>query len=132
MFFVFQFRCLCCLHAVYSLPQVEQFVPPVHHAALVGLVNEFWRDHGTDGDVVSLIEQNRKVFLHLFIKRRIELGGTKVNLLHDFKTLKNYVNTNFEAKTKQKRKNLGLLVTSNVTRGFLDLVCCTSGSLAIL
>ncbi|XP_029197824.2 uncharacterized protein C1orf112-like isoform X1 [Acropora millepora] len=45
------FRCLCCLHAVYSLPQVEQFVPPVHHAALVGLVNEFWRDHGTDDDL---------------------------------------------------------------------------------
>ena len=70
---------------MYSLPQVEQFVPPVHHAALVGLVNEFWRDHGTDGDVVSLKEQNRKVFLHLFIKfcRRTELAGTKVNLLHD-------------------------------------------------
>ena len=70
---------------MYSLPQVEQFVPPVHHAALVGLINKFWRDHGTDGDVVSLIEQNRKVFLYLFIKfcRRTELGGTKVSLLHD-------------------------------------------------
>ena len=70
---------------MYSLPQVEQFVPPVHHAALVGLVNEFWRDHGTDDDVVSLIEQNRKVFLYIFIKccRRTELADTKVNLLHD-------------------------------------------------
>ena len=90
---------------MYSLPQVEQFVPPVHHAALVGLVNEFWRNPGTDDDVVSLIEQNREVFFHLFIKfcRSTELGGTKVNLLHDFKTLKNYVNTNFEAKTKKKK-----------------------------
>ena len=66
-FLCFQFRCLCCLHAVYSLPQVQQFVPPVHHAALVGLVNEFWRDHGTDNNEVSMIEQNRKVCLYLFI-----------------------------------------------------------------
>ncbi|XP_068695409.1 FIGNL1-interacting regulator of recombination and mitosis-like isoform X1 [Montipora foliosa] len=45
------FRCLSCLHAVYNLSEVEQYVPPVHHSAIVGLVNDLWCDNVTETGV---------------------------------------------------------------------------------
>ena len=35
-------RCLSCLHRVYSLPQALGYVPPVHHSAVIGLINNLW------------------------------------------------------------------------------------------
>ncbi|XP_020612255.1 uncharacterized protein C1orf112 homolog isoform X2 [Orbicella faveolata] len=37
-----QSRCLCCLRRVYSLPQAVSYVPPVHHSAVMGLINNLW------------------------------------------------------------------------------------------
>ncbi|CAH3033867.1 unnamed protein product [Pocillopora meandrina] len=35
-------RCLRCLRRVYSLPKTEGYVPPVHHSATIGLINDLW------------------------------------------------------------------------------------------
>lgn len=35
-------HCLCCLRRVYSLPNAQGYVPPVHHSAIIGLMNDLW------------------------------------------------------------------------------------------
>ena len=39
---LFKAHCLCCLRRVYSLPNAEGYVPPVHHSATIGLMNDLW------------------------------------------------------------------------------------------
>ena len=42
--------CLCCLERVYSLAEVEQYVPPVHQSAVIELVNSLWSLNNQDNE----------------------------------------------------------------------------------
>ena len=42
--------CLCCLERVYSLAEVEQYVPPVHQSAVIELVNSLWSLSNQDNE----------------------------------------------------------------------------------
>ena len=42
--------CLCCLERVYSLAEVEQYVPPVHQSAVIELVNSLWSLNNEDNE----------------------------------------------------------------------------------
>ncbi|KAL9988824.1 hypothetical protein ACROYT_G003312 [Oculina patagonica] len=65
-------RCLCCLQRVYSLPQAVGYVPPVHHAAAIGLINNLW----------SLCSQGKEHVKRLSVKTWCELLDLSSTLLH--------------------------------------------------
>jgi len=64
-------RCLSCLHRVYSLPQALGYVPPVHHSAVIGLINNLW----------SVCSQGKEHVKRLGIKTWCELMDLSSTLL---------------------------------------------------
>lgn len=64
-------RCLCCLRRVYSVPQAVGYVPPVHHSAAIGLINNLW----------SLCSQGKEHVKRLGIKTWCELMDLSSTLL---------------------------------------------------
>lgn len=61
-FRLLQSRCLSCLRRVYSLPKTEGYIPPVHHSATIGLINDLWSlcCQGSEQVEVSFILEKMK------------------------------------------------------------------------
>ncbi|KAJ7334458.1 hypothetical protein OS493_014775 [Desmophyllum pertusum] len=66
--------CLCCLRRVYSLPQAASYVPPVHHSATIGLINDLWSHCSQGNELVKRL--NIKTWCEL-----LDLSSTLLPLI---------------------------------------------------